>query len=162
MDDLLFNECPEAWHAWPCDVEVFFILTPSTCVYRSLYEEYYRNQWREIAETVFAPSNTKIFLGYRVVAAGFIPAFEWFVTWPVQRKGDSSGYSRRQNVQGANPFDYESDKTIYAIWNRPNGMYGFTQTYMLTVGGRTKDEAASNWEKCVVPFRKILKKVRAS
>ena len=128
MDKLLFDETPEAWHDWPCSVEAFFTLTRSTCVYRALYEEYQRASWREITETVFDPRNQEIFVGYRIMTEGFVPAFDWYVSWPVQRKGDSSGFSRRKAIQGASPFDYESDATLYTLWNRQNGEYGFTQT----------------------------------
>ncbi len=162
MNELLFPESPAEWRDWPCFAEVWFQLTPTTCVYRALYEEYHRDNWLETARTLFDPSNTEVFVGYRIRAKGFVPVFEWYASWPLLRKGSPTGITRREAKKGPAPWDRYADDTIYAVWNRPNGTYGFTQTYMLTAGGRTQEEAERNWLQCVIPFRRIFQGIYAT
>ena len=156
---VLFPETPHAWQHWPVGVEVFFTLTGYNCVGGEFFEQYQRDTCQAIADTLFHPSNRRVFAGYRVYADGFVPAFQWYVTWPVMRRGGGEGLTRRAAMGGAAPWDRLSDDTLLEVSNQPAGADGRRQVYTLRVGGRTKSEAVENWHCCVVPFRKRLKAV---
>ncbi len=160
LNKALFPEMPAEWQRWPCLITVGFTLTPVTCVYDALFKEYQRDSCEQAATTLFDKDNREIFVHYSVRADGFVPAFEWYVSWPILRKGDDDGLTRRESIQGPAPWECYPDDTLCEVWNRPNGVYGFTQTYMLRAGGRTREEAVANWKQSVVPFRRLLKLVR--
>ena len=157
MNNLLFPESPLEWQAWPCSVDVHFTLTPTTSVSQELFDSYRRDSWQEIAAALFDPANRDIFVGYQVRAERPISTFKWYASWPILRKGGKSCITQPESEGSP-----DLDDIIYAVWNRPNGTYGLTQTYMLTVGGHTKEEAEKNWKKCAIPFRRIYRKRRAS
>lgn len=153
---------PEEWRSWECKLDVSFWLTAYTCVHRQLYREYERNNIEDAASTVFDYANCEIFVGYRLHPKEVIPAFEWYVSWPVQRRGSDDAFERRRPRQGDAPWDSEHENTLCTLWNDPRGMHGWelagtSQVYMLRAGGRTKDEAVDNWYKCAKVFRRILK-----
>jgi hypothetical protein len=97
---------PIPYRDGPCSIDLVFTLTPATCVYRALYDEYRRDTCAQAAATLFEESNKEVFVHYRVHAEGFVPAFGWYVSWPILRKGSASGITRRQAQQGPEPWDY--------------------------------------------------------
>lgn len=156
-----FPAAPVEWQAWPAAVEVSFTLLEGTCVYRALYEEYAAADMLDAATKFFLPANDQIFVNYRLHARGLVPAFAWYVTWSIMRKGVGVGFQPRGPIQGAAPWDWGPDDTLLHIVNEPRGGVYTPGVRTLRVGGRTKREAAENWWRCVGFFREIRRRVRA-
>lgn len=157
----LFAEMPEAWHRWPCHIDVAFSLTPYNCVYRGLYAEYAASNCLEIAEKVLDTSQRHVFVHYRVRAKGFVPAFSCYAVAPLRKKPKIGPFQARSAMGGAAPWEFFADDTLFEIWNRPNGNAGSTSTLMLRVGGRNEQEADRHWMQCARPFRALDREFRA-
>jgi hypothetical protein len=162
---------PAPWYGWPLGISVGFALTPNTCVYRKLFQEYTVNSMEQALDTLFAKGNENLFIGYRFYADGFLPSFEYFAAWPLQRRGRDEpteiwigswftqrmlerGIRRRELVGGAAPWEEVSDDTVFEIWHEPVNVYGSRTALMLRVGGRDQAEAGSTWALCAKALRK--------
>lgn len=153
---------PTEWTRWPVGISVGFVLTPVTCVYRKLFEDYTVRSMTEALSKLFAPVNREIFVGYRFCARSVVPAYGWYAEWPLARRGKeepvdicvgrdlfvrylSRGVRRRGPMQGAAPWEREADDTLFEIWNEPVNVYGSRAVKMLRVGGPTTAAAIRNW-----------------
>ena len=169
-NERLLPGLPDEWLGWPIGVDVAFTRTPSNCVYAELFDEFRVRNLAEALETLFAKKNAYAFVHYRFHGEGFIPAYEWYVSWPLARMGKPTdegraiggcltfrwlarGLARREQCVGEAPWDRVPDDTIFEIWNEPTTVYGFKHTYMLRVGGRTPEAAIANWRACAKVIR---------
>lgn len=166
---------PAEWASWPVSIEVAFTLTPNTCVYEELYREFHADNLEQALSLLFADRNGSAFVHYRFHGDGVIPAYEWYVSWPLARQGKAPyegryigsaltfqclerGLARRSFVEGPAPWDRNPDDTIFEIWNEPTNVYGSRHTFMLRVGGRTSETAIANWHKCAIAIRKFRRR----
>lgn len=157
--EILFSKVPDEWLDWPCHVEVAY-----TPIGSDFYEEeeYDALNVEEATNKLFAPGNEEILAGYRIHTVGIASPYRWNVSWPLFRRGNEKGIVKREKRQGAVPWYWYDDDTLFEIWNKPLDSYGFKTRFMLTVGGRTKEEAVENWHLLVKPLRKRFKEVRSN
>ena len=105
--------------------------------------------------------NSDMPLRYRVVDKAAAMHLTCDVTWPLNRRGDSEGFDSRRLRQGPAPWDYETDDTLFEVWRRAEmlGMrYPQPWTLMLTVGGRSRTDAAENWSLVASILRPYVRK----
>jgi len=137
-------------------------LTENGCVSSAFYEEYDALNVEEATDKLFAPENEGILARYRIHTEEIASPYRWNVSWPLFRRGSEKGIVKRGKRQGAVPWYWYDDDTLFEIWNKPLDSYGFKTRFMLTVGGRTKEEAVENWHLLVKPLRKRFKEVRSN
>lgn len=172
----LISDLPTEWYAWPVSISVGFVTTPTTCVYRKLFEEYRADSLKRAMDMVFAPGSSDLFIGYRFHAVGFVPAYEYFAAWPLVRRGKDEptdtmigsfmtaqhlerGIRKREPMGGAAPWDVQSDDTVFEIWHEPVNVCGSRTVLMLRVGGRNQDQAKENWGRCARALRNYSRTV---
>jgi len=179
--EILFSKVPDEWLDWPCHVEVAYTPIGYDCVSES--EEYDVLNVEEATNKLFAPGNEEILAGYRIHTVGIASPYRWNVSWPLFRRGNEKGIVKREKRQGNAPWYWYDDDTLFEIWNKPLDScgkrqgalpwywydddtqldsYEFKTRFMLTVGGRTKEEAVENWHLLVKPLRKRFKEVRSN
>jgi len=170
--DSMLDGLPAEWSQWPLGISVGFTQTPSTCVYGALFREYSARSMTEALEKLFAIKNRDLFVGYRFHTRGLIPLYDWYAEWPLARRGKieqtntcigsdltsrwlSRGVRPRERMQGAAPWETETEDTIFQIWNEPVTVFGYQTVKMLSVGGRTVDEAVRNWDQTARVIRAL-------
>jgi hypothetical protein len=167
--DVLLSEAPDQWKRWPVEIDVNFTLIENFCHSRHLYNEYNKPSLYQSAEKLFqGEANDYLFPSYGVSTVGIEPVFEWYVSWPLQRRGGADMIVRRGKACGAEGWEATYKTTLVVLWSRP--IYSNTRwcyipskgRLMLDVGGRTKQDAVNNWYLLAKPLRRILKEVRAS
>ena len=110
---------------------------------------------------LYLVKNADIPLHYRVSEKTSAIHFTCSVTWPLNRKGGAEGFSSRPLRQGAAPWDYEVDDTVFEIWRRAEILsMPCSQPWilMLTVGGRSRVDAAANWSLVASILRPYVRK----
>ena len=160
--EVLFSKVPDEWLDWPCHVEVSYTLTENGCVSSACYEEYDALNVEEATDKLFAPENEGILARYRIHTEEIASPYRWNVSWPLFRRGSEKGIVKRGKRQGAVPWYWYDDDTLFEIWNKPLDSYGFKTRFMVEVGGRNKEEAVENWHLLVKPLRKRFKEVRSN
>ena len=151
---------PEEWGSQPTEIMVRFTLVEGNCVYGALYDEYARDDMQEAARTVFDPRNRGIFVHYCLqTVEGVVPAIGAYAQWPLRRRGTTGGVWGREAIPGDYPWEYEPDRTLLELWNKPLGAFGFRSRFWLRVGGRTGEDAARNWGTCAKVLRGMLREV---
>lgn len=177
-NDCLLPGLPDEWLNWPVEIEVAFTLTPSNCVYAELFKEFHVGNLAEALRMLFAERNGCAFVHYRFHGKGIIPAYRWYVSWPLARMGKTSdegrfiggllngrwlvrGLARREQLTGPAPSDRRPDDTLFEVWNEPTTVYGSQHTYMLRAGGRTPEAAVANWRACASVIRKFRREFYA-
>ena len=147
---------------------VDFTFHQTFCITKGLNREYIRPTLSECAVKLFEGENNDwIFPSYGITADQIIPAFEWYVSWPLQRRGTKDGIIRRGRACGYEGWEMTYERTLVRLYSRPTvyseSMWCWVPSkgrLMLDVGGRTQKQAVENWYKLAIPLRQILKKVR--
>lgn len=161
-------EAPEAWQRWPVSINLAFTLYDNFCVSRNLINEYRRPTLYEAAIKLFeSETNDYVFPSYGIHAEGVVPAFEWYVSWPLLRRGTEDGILRRGKISGAEGWDGLYESTLVRLYRFPTKYSDSSWSYlpsqgrlMLDVGGRTKDETINNWYRLAKALRKIRRNKR--
>lgn len=154
-------EIPEAWRNLPVEVCVDFELADGAGINHRTFREFSRDSLKDALEVVCSPRHDGFLIQYVIAVRGAIPLLEWDVDWPLARRGKTPP-ERRKKVQGPAPWDYEADSEILSvyqhmewvsnrIWSIP---YFGEPIVRLRVGGRTQEEAISNWHRCAKALRK--------
>jgi hypothetical protein len=144
---------PVSWGDWRVAMEPTFTFTDHNGVGQSFFDYYTVDTFDEAVIKLFDERKPDP-VGYRCYAVDVTPAFEWYARWPLLRRSKRGGFVRRQARQGAAPWEFFPDNTLFEVWRRPDGPMGFAWTYMLRVGGRTQREAMENWEFWAAVFRR--------
>jgi hypothetical protein len=149
---------PSNWHRWPLGIEVSFTLTESNGVNGSMYKHFKVLSLQAALENLLDSIHTGKydFVGYRFFTLAANPEFDWYVTWPVRRRGSMDQICRAEDRVGAAPWDRHAENTLFQIFNKPRQPYGTDHTLMLRTGGWSKAEATQNWEACSKSLRKLL------
>lgn len=167
---VLLPEAPEEWKRWPVFVSVGFTLYEGFSLSHGLFKEYKKNTMYDAAVKLFEDEKKDyIFPAYGITTEGVTPCFEWYVSWPLQRRGSFDKIIYRENICGAEGWAHSYENTLAKFYLLPTTFSFSTCTYvpspgilMLDVGGRTKEQAVENWYKLARPLRRILKKTRNS
>jgi hypothetical protein len=147
-NDSCRSECelparPQSWTGWRVAIEPQIWLTEHNWV-GDFFDRYTVDTLDEAMARFFDERHDDLVI-YRCHALDVIPAFEWYAEWPLLRRGKSGGFVRRQPRRGAVPWELVADDTLFELARRPEGPLGFTWTYLLSVGGRSQEEALANW-----------------
>ena len=154
-------DLPNLPENWKLSFEVSFTLLPNSCVYQGLYTEYAVSSLNEAVSRIFKGEGDEIFPGYRAYIEDFMPPFKYNACWPLRRRGSTDGLLVRSEIPGVFPWESLPDDTILALWEKPRGVWGFSSTLMLQVGGATPEDATANWLYFAKPLRAILKRLQA-
>ena len=166
--EILLPECPDAWKKWLISIRVDFTYINGFLIFADMFKEYYKSTLYQSAVFLFQREDEDcIFPSYGVFTVDVVPAFEWWVSWPLQRRGTMDGISRRGDACGAEGWEARYKYTLVRLYLMPK----YSQTawcrisskgqLRLDVGGRTKEQAIDNWYKVARPLRRILRQVRA-
>lgn len=136
---------PCSWSGWRVVIEPTFTFTDDNCVGQTFFDYYSVDTFEETVAKLFYERRTDP-IGYRCYALDVTPAFQWYAQWPLLRRSKRGRFVRRRARQGAAPWEFFPDNSLFEVWRRPDGPMGFTWTYMLSVGGRTQQEAMGNWQ----------------
>ncbi len=136
---------PASWTGWRVAMEPTFTFTEYNGVGQAFFDYYTVDTFDEAVTKLFNERQTDP-VGYRCYALDLTPAFEWYARWPLLRRSKRGGFFRREARQGAAPWEFVPDDTLFEVWRQPDGPMGFTWTYMLRVGGRTQQDAMKNWQ----------------
>jgi hypothetical protein len=166
--EILLPECPEAWKEWLVSIRVDFTFIDGFSIYEDMFKEDYRPTLYQSAVLLFQEeAEDCVFPSYGVFTVDVVPAFEWWVSWPLQRRGTMDGIFRRGKICGAEGWGARYNHTLLRLYLMPK--YSDTAwcyipskgQLRLDVGGRTKEQAIENWYRVARPLRRILKQVRA-
>lgn len=153
---------PEEWARWPVAIDVGFTLTPVTCVYQALFDEYKVRCTQDAVRTVLDRRNDEIFVMYTFRLRDMELPYRWFAIWPIARRGapgprvGSNGNWIFARFVPRGVFAYRPGRgepscpgleegTVFRIANDPVDLYGRRTVRTLGVGGRTRKEAIENW-----------------
>lgn len=142
---------PVLWTGWHVAIEPTYCFTEYNGVGQDFFDYYTVDTFDEAVAKLFDERKSDP-IGYRCYALDVTPAFEWYGRWPLLRRSKRGGFIRRQAMQGAAPWEFHPDDTLFEVWRQPKPM-GSTWTYMLRVGGRTQHEALESWQFWAVHFR---------
>lgn len=166
--EILPLECPDEWKKWLVSICVDFTFYDSFALNGDLFKEYYKPTLYQSAIMLFRGENDDyIFPSYGVFTVNVVPAFEWWVSWPLLRKGMIDGITKRGKAYGAEGWDAYYQNTLIRLYLLPkysNSAWCYVPSkgqLRLDVGGRTKEQAIENWHRLARPLRRILKQVRA-
>jgi hypothetical protein len=155
-----FPEAPAVWLTLPAELNVDIALSEGACVYGQVFTYYARDSLEEALRVVCGPRQDGILIGYHLAARGVIPLLRWSIDWPLARRGREAPV-KRTLVQGAAPWDFETDRTFVSLyqafpgrgqWNPP--YFGET-TVRLRAAGRTAQEAVTHWHACAAVLRRL-------
>lgn len=137
-DELFNSEIAPIWDFlsnWR--VELSFSLSGGRCVWKELYEEYRPQSINDIFNKLENPSGS--LPHYRFYCDGLIPAYKAYADGRLFSKVSPRKYKDRQIRGGVYPWDRKSDDTVFEIYLDER------EDKRLSVGGRHKEEAKSNW-----------------
>ena len=154
-------ELPKDWLPLPVELCVSFELSENACAPPFIFRDCRRNSLKEALEVLYGPRHDGLLICYALVVRKVTPFLAWNVDWPLSRRGKEAPFKRRK-VQGTFPWEYHADQTILAVyqWAPLRGFelspdYFAQPTIRLIVGGKSQEEAISNWHKCAKALRKM-------
>ena len=126
------------------EFEVSFSLQGGRCVWRDLYNEYEQvKSAHEIINKIIASPD--ILVCYRVFPSRIIPMFQKFSDGKLFSKLPPKKIQDRSPIQGAAPWEYNSDNTIFAIKRTMKNEYFGPTDIRLIVGGFDKKDSVTRW-----------------
>ena len=153
---------PEEWRHLPVDLCVTIELSDEACFTPDLLKEFRRTTFTDALAVLYGPRVEGITIGYKLVVQDVIPFLPWDVDWSLSRRGKEAPY-KQSKVEGTLPWKEYPDQallTVYqylpsqSIWRFGPLFYG-QPSIRLSVGGRSQEEAISNWHRCAKALRKI-------
>jgi hypothetical protein len=143
---------PDEWRDLQLSVGVGLILTEWNGVNRSFFDEFAVSS---VAGAIaMLTKNHEAFLTYQFFVDEVYPAFKWDADWPLWRRRDST-VVHRSMVQGAQPWVWHGDRTLFEIRREP--LRWWTGRLYLRVGGRSQAAAAHTWDECAKPLRHLYR-----
>ena len=156
-------ESPKDWLHLPTELVVGFTLSEGACVGGGTFNEYSRDSLEDVLRVVCGPRQDGILIAYTLAAREVIPMLSWDVDWPLTRRGTTAP-ERREKVQGMLPWETEADQSLLSIYQHVSGTsfwgvppYFSKPIVRLRVGGRSQEEAISNWYQCARALRRLKK-----
>lgn len=153
--DLLPPGMPELWNRGPIQISVGLILTGHNGVYRSFFDDFAATSLQGALLNI--ARHEDVYLVYTFSWDGALPAYRFDADWPLMRRGRNAP-TPRCPVQRITPWDWQSDPTLFEIRNEPIGFWH--SRCFLRVGGRSVEDAQSNWRTCAQVLRPLLRKAR--
>ncbi len=142
-------------------------LSEDISVSSDIVAEFSRDTLLEAIRTLYEPRHWGLLFSYSLVVLGALPLLEWDVDWPLARRG-GDGPTRRGKVQGDLPWEYEANCALLTIyqWAPSIGSawaphHCAKPVIRLRVGGRTPNEAVSNWLTSAKALRRLRRSLRA-
>ena len=161
-------EAPQGWLHLPAEFAVSFTLSEGACVGGCTFNEYGRDSLEDVLRVVCGPRQEGILIAYTLATREVVPLLDWDVDWPLARRGTAAP-ERREKVQGMLPWDAEADQSLLSIYQHvPGTGFRFAPPYYskhvvrLRVGGRSPDEAVSNWYQCARALRTMRQNIPVS
>ena len=161
-------KAPQDWLHLPAEFVVSFSLSEGACVTGGLFEEYRRDSLEEVLRIVCGPRQDGILIAYSLAAREVVPLLTWDIDWPLARRGKGAPV-RRDKVQSTLPWDSETDQSLFSIYQHVPGTgfwiappYYSKPTVRLRVGGRSQEEAVSNWYQCARALRTMKQNIPVS
>jgi hypothetical protein len=121
-----------------------------------------------VLRVICGPRHDGILITYTLAAREVIPLLNWDIDWPLTRRGTAAP-ERRGKVQGDLPWETETDQSLFSIYQHvPSmGFWGAPSYYgkpvvRLRVGGRSQEEAISNWYQCARALRTMKQNIPVS
>lgn len=151
-------EAPADWLELPAELCVSFELSEGAAVGESKFREYSRDSLEEALRVLLRGRQWGILIAYTLAVREVVPFIPWEVDWPLARKGETVP-SKRERTQGVLPWESENDPSLLSIYQsvRRIGMgtpHCFDEPVLrLRAGGRTPEEAESNWHRCAKALR---------
>lgn len=152
---------PADWLDWPAELAVGFGLSEDVCLTPRLYEEFKRATLWDALRVVCGPREEGLLVGYSLAAREIVPLLRWNVDWPLARQGTALPF-RRQPVQRDVPWEQRADLRLLTVYQQVGTsartwapLYFDRPTVRLLVGGRTRDDAVSNWHRCARALRRL-------
>jgi hypothetical protein len=156
-------DAPKDWQQLPSELVVGFTLSEGACVGGGTFNEYSRDSLEDVLRVVCGPRQDGILIAYTLAAREVIPLLKWDVDWPLSRRGTAAP-ERREKVQGMLPWETEADQSLLSIYQHVSGTgfwgappYFSKPVVRLRVGGRSQEEAISNWYQCARALRRLKK-----
>ena len=144
---------PEEWRDLQLSVGVGLIFTEWNGINRAFFKLYAVSSVEEAVATMTRDDSS--FLTYQFFVDGAYPAFEWDADWPLWRRRDSP-LVKRPLTQGAEPWTWHADRTLFDIRREPLSPY--TGRLYLRVGGRSQEAATRIWGQCATALRGLYRK----
>jgi hypothetical protein len=158
-------EAPQNWLQLPAEFVVNFTLSEGACVGGCTFNEYSRDSLEDVLRVVCGPRHDGILIAYTLAVREVIPLLNWDVDWPLARRGTAAP-ERREKVQGMLPWETEADQSLLSIYQHVSGTgfwmappYYSKPVVRLRVGGRSQDEAISNWYQCAHALRTMKRNI---
>jgi hypothetical protein len=152
---------PVDWLDWPAELAVGFGLSEGACLTPSLYEEFKRDNLRDALRVVCGPRQDGLLIGYSLAAREIVPHLRWNVDWPLARQGTAPPV-RRKPVQQNVPWERSADLKLFSVYQDIRSsartwapLYYGRPMVRLLVGGRSRDDAVSNWHRCARALRRL-------
>ena len=140
-------------------VEISLSVQGNRVVYRALYEEYKDVRDLEDVFKKLLDENDETLMNYRFFCTNIIPLFSIYADGKLFSRSSPRKFYNRDSVQGARPWEYESDDTVFSLGRCQKNKYFGQQHIRLRCGGRSKVNALTNWKQLrqqIVDFTKKL------
>ena len=161
-------QAPESWLSIPSELVVGFDLSEGSYISDGTFRDYNRGTVNEALSVLYEPRHVGLLIRYAIAAREVTPLLSWNVDWPLSRQGKLAPY-RREKVQGPMPWDTVADQKFLVLYQSvPNynstcAPHHFAEPVVhLVVGGRSKDEAISNWYLCAKELRTRVREIKAN
>ena len=158
-------EAPKDWLQLPTELVVGFTISECACITRGLFEQYKRDSLEDALRVICGPRHDGVLITYTLAAREVIPLLNWDVDWPLTRRGTAAP-ERREKVQGMLLWETEADQSLLSIYQlvSDTGFWGAPSYYgkpvvRLRVGGRSQEEAISNWYQCARALRTMKRNI---
>jgi hypothetical protein len=162
---------PPQFYLAPIRVGVSLILTELNCIYSGFFDDFAATSLPDAVRRLKEGDGTT--LCYSFFFSDVVPAFKYDVDEPLFDSEEKNPYERTP-VQADEPWHWCWDRTLFEIRFEPKYLDFFDMKpiedgdeidpsfdpyageYYLRVGGRTPEEAITNWELCANVIRKIF------
>lgn len=159
---------PKTWSDYEVEFNVGFVLSEGACLYREIFKEYQRDNFKEILEVLYGPRYDGLLFCYHVVARHTIPFLGWDADWPLLGRGKNQPVKRKK-MEGVIPGEYDENCKLLSLYQRFSHSVGYgtppyfgKPTVYLRVGGITEEDAIKNWRICANLLRPMAKIVARS
>ena len=134
--------------------EVSFSLQGGRGVYKELYDEYGGlNTLSGILGKIVR--DEEILVCYRFYCEGLVPMFPVYADGKLSSRVSPRKFIGRQRIEGAYPWEFESDNTVFRIFRFQKNEYFGNSEIRLVTGGFNKENSKENWKTLSREIRKL-------
>jgi len=134
--------------------EVAFSLQGGRCVYRELYEEFSQvTTIKDVISKINEDEETLVI--YKFYSSKLTPMFPVYADGKLFSKVSPRKFIDRQRQQGATPFEFKSEYTLFSLYRSQKNEYFGESEIRLTSGGFNKKSCRENWNLLNTLLQKI-------